>query len=265
MAIKKEMKQLYCNYKCYIRFLNLESPKKSYSCTNCGKETLRRKYRLSKNGRVFCSRSCQRAYLNKQRRWPEVEQRRRDLETKRKARAITTFYNKIKCVTTCCECGKEVRRDKRDLVKNKNICFCNRGCRMRYQIKHIIPKPRSKAEIFLSSHIATTFPSLRIAKNDRRTLKCGLEIDIFLPEINLAIELNGPCHYFTIYGEDSLKRVQRNDEIKQSEINSLGHKLIIVDISTLPTCKTQKFIEDYFISSLKPIIEELLTEIKPVI
>ena len=38
-----------------------------------------------------------------------------------------------------------------------------------------------------------------------------LHIDIFLPELSTAIEVDGPSHFEPIWGDDQLKKVQRSD------------------------------------------------------
>jgi hypothetical protein len=75
------------------------------------------------------------------------------------------------------------------------------------------------------------YPNLRILTSERGILPSGLEIDIFLPDLNLCIELNGPMHYFPIHGQEKLTNIKNKDLIKQIEIQNLGYRLIIIDIS----------------------------------
>lgn len=53
-----------------------------------------------------------------------------------------------------------------------------------------------------------------------------LQIDLFLPTINLAIEVDGPSHFLPIWGEDSLKKNQKYDEKKNGLIIGKGMKLV---------------------------------------
>jgi very-short-patch-repair endonuclease len=53
-----------------------------------------------------------------------------------------------------------------------------------------------------------------------------LQIDLFLPTINLAIEVDGPSHFLPIWGEDALKKNQKYDEKKNGLIIGKGLKLI---------------------------------------
>lgn len=53
-----------------------------------------------------------------------------------------------------------------------------------------------------------------------------LQIDIFLPEDNIAIEVDGPSHFEPVWGEDSLSRNQAYDQKKTGLILGKGIKLI---------------------------------------
>lgn len=70
-----------------------------------------------------------------------------------------------------------------------------------------------------------------IKTNDRSVLPSKLELDVYLPELSLAIEVNGPTHYQPIYGEESLKATINRDKLKAAECKSLGITLIVLDIS----------------------------------
>ena len=55
-----------------------------------------------------------------------------------------------------------------------------------------------------------------------------LEIDLVLPELGIAIEINGPSHFLPIWGEKSLKRQMKADTQKYGIVLSTGFKLIII-------------------------------------
>ena len=55
-----------------------------------------------------------------------------------------------------------------------------------------------------------------------------LEIDLFLPNIRTAIEIDGPSHFFPIWGEDSLARNLRADAQKTGLLLSRGFVVIRV-------------------------------------
>lgn len=53
-----------------------------------------------------------------------------------------------------------------------------------------------------------------------------LQIDLFLPTINVAIEVDGPSHFAPVWGEDTLKRNIVYDQKKAGLIMGKGYKLI---------------------------------------
>lgn len=55
-----------------------------------------------------------------------------------------------------------------------------------------------------------------------------LEIDLFLPTINVAIEVDGPSHFQDIWGEENLKRNKKYDSKKTGLILGRGWYLIRV-------------------------------------
>lgn len=55
-----------------------------------------------------------------------------------------------------------------------------------------------------------------------------LQIDLFLPTMNIAIEVDGPSHFLPVWGAETLKRNQRYDQKKTGLIIGKGLKLIRV-------------------------------------
>jgi len=53
-----------------------------------------------------------------------------------------------------------------------------------------------------------------------------LQIDLFLPKINTAIEIDGPSHFLPVWGDDALTRNKRYDNKKQGLILGKGYVLI---------------------------------------
>lgn len=54
----------------------------------------------------------------------------------------------------------------------------------------------------------------------------NLQIDLFLPKIRTAIEVDGPAHRQAIFDEASLKKVKLRDSIKETLLASSGYVLI---------------------------------------
>lgn len=55
-----------------------------------------------------------------------------------------------------------------------------------------------------------------------------LQIDLFLPEANIAIEVDGPSHFEPVWGEEVLQRNQRYDNTKTGLI--IGRKMNLIRI-----------------------------------
>jgi hypothetical protein len=107
----------------------------------------------------------------------------------------------------------------------------------------------SKNEILIKEKITETFPNLQVFYNYRELKQLQkLEVDIFIPDIFLAIEING------IYWH-SKKETKRKDLFKKTV---LGENLIqIIDYSK----KNENFAEKTFNEIIKPEIEKRLKEI----
>lgn len=157
--------------------------------------------RLKNRTNQFCSHSCQRTFINP----PKI--------------------------ILCDNCGKEFVKKPCQIKKSINH-FCSRSCRAlhgnrnkKYGIRE------SKAEIFLRKLILEKYPNINITYNSRKILSSGLELDIYFPDFQFAIEVNGPLHYFPIYGLSKYEIIRNKDIIKQKECIELGIHLAIVDIS----------------------------------
>lgn len=55
-----------------------------------------------------------------------------------------------------------------------------------------------------------------------------LEVDLFLPEFKIVIEIDGPGHFLPIWGEDKLKKQQKADIIKQGLLLNYDYALLRV-------------------------------------
>lgn len=58
------------------------------------------------------------------------------------------------------------------------------------------------------------------------TPECTYEIDIALPSLSIAIEIDGPTHWSPVYGEENLERVQAKDERKDQMLMSCGWSIV---------------------------------------
>jgi very-short-patch-repair endonuclease len=80
-----------------------------------------------------------------------------------------------------------------------------------------------------------------------------LQIDLFLPSINVAIEIDGPSHFSPIWGEDALSKNIKYDNKKNGLI--LGRGMVLIRI---------KQTKDYSPSRAEIIASQLLNELKKI-
>jgi len=175
----------------------------------------------------------------------------------------TKYYNSInKTEIICANCSKKSLKYISKTLRKSNLKFCNRSCQASYANRTWNKSSRfginkSRAEKILVNIIKNDFPSLHIIENDRNTLPNSLEFDIYIPSKKIAIELNGPVHYFPIYGQEKLKRCQNNDLLKQLEIQQKNINLLIINISHLTSKKlTEKFLTEYFNKYIIDLLED---------
>ena len=154
---------------------------------------------------------------------------------------------KVSCV--CLNCGKEFYRQKKELERSKSgNYFCSRSCMAYYNNSHKdYGYRRSKFEIYTEEILRNKFPNLEIIFNNSSVI--GYELDIYIPSLKLAFEINGIFHYKPIFGEYKFQRTQEIDKAKLNECEVQGIQLIVIDISSI-----SKFSEDIANSFIQDII-----------
>lgn len=160
----------------------------------------------------------------------------------------------------CAQCGKTVVKQISWLKKNE-YNFCSKSCSATFQnVNSRLGKSRkSKAEDYLAELIRADFPDIAIEQNTRAILPSGLEIDLYLPSLRLALELNGPLHYFPLYGQEKLNVIQEKDKKKQIEAQAAGCKLYIIDISRIKYWpETKAFLNLEYDSTIKRLIQPII-------
>jgi hypothetical protein len=86
-------------------------------------------------------------------------------------------------------------------------------------------------------------------------LPSGLEVDIVIPRLKLAIELNGPIHYFPLFGDQKLAKIKAADISKQIEIQAIGYNLLVIDISAYGYFKKVKaMLDEHYSTHIRPIL-----------
>jgi hypothetical protein len=110
--------------------------------------------------------------------------------------------------------------------------FCSRSCTASYNNKNKTHGTRrSKLEAWLEEQLGILHPDIIFHFNRKDAINS--ELDIHIPALKLAFELNGIFHYEPIYGEAKMKQIQNNDTRKFQACLERGIELCIIDSSKL--------------------------------
>lgn len=138
----------------------------------------------------------------------------------------------------CANCTDLFMKNVCDINKTKNN-FCSRSCAAIYRNTHkTTGTRRSKLEIWLESQLTTHYPILQFDFNKKNTINS--ELDIYIPSLKLAFELNGIFHYEPIYGGNKLNQIKNNDNRKFQACLEHNIELCIVDTSKFINFKENK-------------------------
>ncbi len=130
----------------------------------------------------------------------------------------------------CKNCNKEVTKTLHEIKTSKNQ-FCSQSCAATYNNKHKkYGIRRSKLEKLIEQELNIIYPYIKIDYNKKD--KINSELDIYIPSLNIAIELNGIFHYKPIYGLEKFNKIIINDINKIKECNKNNIKLYTIDTST---------------------------------
>jgi very-short-patch-repair endonuclease len=89
----------------------------------------------------------------------------------------------------------------------------------------ISSKKGSKLEKFILTQLLTDGYYVEFHK-EQTLVNTRLQIDMFLPTINTAIEVDGPSHFLPVWGEDALRKNISYDQKKEGLIIGKGWNLI---------------------------------------
>lgn len=181
-------------------------------CDRCHKRFTRSisKYNqdVKKGWRQFCSQECQ---------WLARNQRKRVI---------------------CACCSSPFTKEAVQIKKTKNN-FCSQSCSARYSNQNKTKgNRRSKIEIWIESQLSLLYPTLEVHYNHKDAINA--ELDIYIPSLSLAIELNGILHYEPIYGKDKLLQIQENDKKKAKTCLKKGIELNSINTSDFTYFKVDR-------------------------
>lgn len=131
----------------------------------------------------------------------------------------------------------------------KSHSFCSKSCAATFNNTHKKHGTRiSKLEKWLQIVLPKMFSDLQISFNQKSTI--GSELDIFIPKLKLAFEINGVFHYKPIYSKSQFLRIQNNDFKKVKRCSEQGIELCVIDSS-----KQKRFTEESSQTFLELIVE----------
>lgn len=130
----------------------------------------------------------------------------------------------------CAQCKKLVYKTPREIKRSKsNNVFCSSSCAATYNNTHKTKGyRRSKLEHWIESQLSRKYPNLHVCYN--KTNAIGMELDVYIPSLQVAFELNGIFHYEEIYG--NLTQIQKNDRQKFQLCITEQINLCVIDVSS---------------------------------
>lgn len=158
----------------------------------------------------------------------------------------------------CKQCDKLFYKTFAQLKKYTNN-FCSQSCSATYNNTHKTKGyRRSKLELWLEIELPKHYPNIEF--HFCRKDAINSELDIYIPSLKLAFELNGIFHYEPIYGEKTLLKIQNNDARKFQACLEKQIEFCIIDVSTYMHHKPEK--AQKYLTIIKNIIDSKLNQEK---
>lgn len=204
-------------------------------CTECKCEfnrypsVIKRRAKLGLNG-IFCSKACSGKFIG---------------------RTQSHGYSTL----TCSHCSKAFQRRQYKIKERREknpdgLSYCSRSCKATYENTHkTYGSNVSKLEKWLQAKLTQLYPNLNFIFNGKEAISS--ELDIYIPSMNLAFELNGIFHYEPIFGENNLQQRQANDSRKFQACYDAGISLCVIDTSS----------QKYFKESTSQQFLDIITQI----
>lgn len=214
-----------------------------FECENCGcefekqKRFLKSYLNLKESGRKvtlgsirFCSKKCENIKKSKD----------STIETK------------------CKNCEIEIVVKNHMVRKSKSgNSFCSKSCSAKYNNKNKkFGIRRSKLEEFIESKLLENY-DFEILFNDKNSI--GSELDIYIPSLKLAFEINGIFHYEPIYGQDKLNKTIMNDG--QKFIKCFENNISLFTIDTSESKRFKKSRDEKYVDMIFEKISERIKNI----
>ncbi len=169
------------------------------------------------------------------------------------SRDCTNLASTTKKSVICIQCNSEFYKFPSQIKKSKNH-FCSQSCAGTYNTLHkSTGTRRSKLEVWLEVQLPILYPNIEIHFNRKDAI--GSELDIYIPSLNLAFELNGIFHYEPIYGDNKLQKIKNNDSNKFQACINHNISLCIIDTSS------QKYFKESTSKEFLDIIIKIISDV----
>lgn len=160
------------------------------------------------------------------------------------SRACVHKFNTTKQLIVCKRCCKEFYKTLGQIKRSPNH-FCCKSCACTWNNMHKkYGTRRSKLEVWIEERLMQLYSDLVIEFNQKDAINS--ELDIYIPSLKLAFELNGIFHYEPIFGKEKLKSIKNNDNRKYQACIDAGISLCIINTSAQSYVKpktSQKYLD----------------------
>jgi len=178
----------------------------------------------------------------------ELYRKNRDIKYCSKNCQTIGYRNKI--TVTCLNCKKEFNKKPFE-VKKSDKHFCSQNCFGTYSnLNKTTGTRRSKLEMYLENKLTELYPDIEFHFNRKDAINS--ELDIYIPAMKLAFELNGIFHYEPIYGSDKLLQIQNNDNRKFQACLEQDIEFCIIDTSS------QKYFKEHTSKKFLDVISNII-------
>jgi hypothetical protein len=154
-------------------------------------------------------------------------------------------------ILSCKNCEIEIVKRLSDIKSKSGNNFCSSSCSSTYNNKNKkYGLRRSKLEVWIEEKLKDRY-DFEIIFNGKEAINS--ELDIYIPSLKLAFELNGIFHYEAIYGEKKLEQVINNDNRKIQACVENGIECCIIDTSGSKNFKPER--DKKYLDIIENIIE----------
>jgi hypothetical protein len=204
----------YCSRECYEKSRSCYVNEAKVVCKHCSKTFSKLLCKIKKYPNHYCSTKCA-----------------------QESRIVRTEV-------ICKQCSSRFSKTPAEIKRSPNH-FCSKSCAAIYNNAHKKHGTRrSKLEVWLEKQLLILYPQLKFHFNRKDTINS--ELDIYIPSLKLAFELNGIYHYEPIHGQNKLDQIQNNDHRKFQACLEQEIELCIIDSSSLKYFKpanAQKYLD----------------------